>query len=80
VHWSIYGRHVDSVYGILTDAAPLSIAKAAGEAIASVEGASSIDAAVMASAAQRGDIVYTSGRDDLERLAAYFLGVRILSV
>jgi len=44
------------------------IAKRAGEAIARVPGATTIDAIVMASAAARGDVVYTSDFGDLERL------------
>jgi hypothetical protein len=61
---------------------PLSyrLSRVAGEALAKVPGASVTDAVVMASAAQRGDIVYTSDMDDLSRLAAYFPGVRLLSV
>jgi len=61
---------------------PLSerVAKLAGEALASVRGATPIDAIVMASAAQRGDIVYTSDVDDLDRLSAYFRAVRILAI
>lgn len=61
---------------------PLSerVAKLAGEALASVRGATAIDAIVMASAAQRGDVVYTSDVDDLQRLAAYFRTVRVLGI
>lgn len=44
------------------------LAKRAGEAMAKVQGATTIDAIVMASAAARGDYVYTSDFDDLERL------------
>lgn len=39
-----------------------------------------IDAIVMASAAQRGDTLYTSDFDDMARLATKFPGVRVLSV
>ena len=39
-----------------------------------------IDAIVMASAAQRSDVVYTSDFDDLTRLGACFPAVRILGV
>jgi predicted nucleic acid-binding protein len=39
-----------------------------------------IDAIVMASAAQRGDAVYTSDFDDMTRLATKFPGVRVLAV
>lgn len=55
-------------------------AKLAGEAIASVAGATAIDAIVMASAAKRGDVVFTSDADDLERLRTFFPSVRVLSV
>jgi predicted nucleic acid-binding protein len=44
------------------------LAKRAGEAMAKVPGATTIDAIVMASAAVRGDVVYTSDFGDLERL------------
>jgi len=43
-----------------------SLAKIAGEALAAVRSATAIDAIVMASAAQRGDLVYTSDVGDLE--------------
>lgn len=46
------------------------LARIAGEAMAEVPAATVIDAIVMASAAQRGDTVFTSDLDDLERLAA----------
>lgn len=61
---------------------PLSerVAKIAGEALGSVRGSTAIDAIVMASAAQRGDIVYTSDVADLQRLAAHFRAVRILGI
>jgi hypothetical protein len=54
------------------------IAKRAGEAIARVPTATVVDAIVMASAAQRGDTVYTSDYDDLSRLQAAFPSVRVL--
>jgi predicted nucleic acid-binding protein len=56
------------------------LARIAGEALASVAGATSIDAIVMASAAQRGDVVFTSDVDDLERLRAHFPAVRVLGI
>ena len=56
------------------------LAKLAGAAIAAVPGATPIDALVMASAAQRGDVVYTSDFDDLERLRSHFPSVRVLRV
>jgi predicted nucleic acid-binding protein len=56
------------------------LAKLAGEALASVKGSTPIDAIVMASAAQRGDIVYTADVGDLERLTGYFRTVRVLGI
>ena len=52
----------------------------AGEAIAAVPSATAVDAIVMASAAQRGDVVYTSDFEDLERLRQRFPSVRVLRV
>ena len=70
--------------GILdsVDVEPLSVvlAKRAGEALAAIRGATLVDAIVMASAASRGDIVYSSDIDDLERLRRYFPSVRVLQV
>ena len=51
------------------------LARIAGAGLEAVRGSSAIDAAVMASAAQRGDEVYTSDFDDLEALRGYFRGV-----
>lgn len=56
------------------------LAKTAGEAIASVPGATTIDAIVMASAARRGDVVLTSDVDDLQALQRHFPTVRVLAV
>lgn len=53
------------------------IAQIAGEAAGEV-GATAVDAIVMASAAQRGDVVYTSDFDDLDRLRKFFPGVTVL--
>lgn len=62
------------------DVEPLTagLAKIAGEAMAAVRGATLVDAIVMASAASRGDIVYTSDIGDLERLRRQFPSVRML--
>ncbi len=57
-----------------------SLAKLAGEALAATKGATSIDAIVMASAAQRGDVVYTADIADLTKLAGYFRTVRVLGI
>ena len=62
------------------DVEPLTeaLATLAGEALAAVKGATLVDAIVMASAASRGDIVYSTDVDDLERLQGYFPSVRLL--
>lgn len=59
------------------DVEPVSehLGKLAGEAIAALPGATVVDALVMASAAQRGDVIYTSDFEDLDRLHAHFRGV-----
>jgi hypothetical protein len=61
---------------------PLSgaLAQTAGEALAAIKSASPIDAVVMAAAAMRGDVVYTSDIVDLERLRRHFPSVRVLSL
>lgn len=51
----------------------------AGEALAKVKAATTIDAIVMASAALRGDVVYTTDAGDLERLRLFFPSVRVLA-
>ena len=56
------------------------LARIAGECVTDVAGATTVDAIVMASAAQRGDAVYTSDIPDLERLRAVFPGVRVFGV
>lgn len=64
------------------DVEPLSeaLAKAAGEALGAVRGSTLVDAVVMASAASRGDVVYASDVEDLERLRRHFPTVRVLAV
>jgi predicted nucleic acid-binding protein len=54
------------------------LARVAGEAMAALPSATVVDAIVMASAAQRGGVVYTSDIADLERLQARFPGVRLM--
>lgn len=56
------------------------LAKVAGEALAAVKRATAVDAIVMASAARRGDVVYTSDFDDLSRLQGHFHSVRVLGI
>jgi predicted nucleic acid-binding protein len=54
------------------------LVKLAGEAMANVRGATTIDALVMATAARCGGLVYTSDVDDLTNLTRFFRGVRVL--
>ncbi|MCW5816744.1 MAG: hypothetical protein KIT84_37440 [Labilithrix sp.] len=57
------------------------LCRAAGEALAAVEGATLADAVVMASAALRGGgIVYTSDPDDLRALNAHSPTVLVVAV
>jgi predicted nucleic acid-binding protein len=56
------------------------VARLAGEALAAVPSATTIDAVVMASAARRGDVVLTGDVHDLQRLAVFFPSVRVLAV
>jgi predicted nucleic acid-binding protein len=70
-------RILDGLFVEHTDDA---LVKSAGEAVAVVSAAGVVDAIVMASAARRGDVVYTSDFHDLDRLRRYFPSVRILAV
>jgi hypothetical protein len=55
--------------GVRVEPADIGLMKLAGEALGAVSGA-----------ARRGDVVYTSDFDDLDRLRAYFPDVRVLHV
>jgi len=66
--------------GVRIEPLHLALARAAGEALASVKSATAVDAVVMASAALRGDVVYTSDALDLEKLRGHFPTVRVLAV
>lgn len=65
---------------VVVDPLTEKLARRAGESLAAVKGATSVDAIVMASAAQRGDAVYTGDMDDLERLQRFFPSVRLFEV
>ena len=82
VEW--WRRRTDLAEEILAavDVEPLDemLARTAGEALAAVPDATAIDAVVMASAARRGDVVYTSDFADLSRLQTHFRAVRVLAV
>jgi len=66
--------------GVRVEPLHTTLAQIAGEALAAVRATSPVDAVVMASAASRGDIVYTSDVTDLEKLRRYFPNVRVLAV
>lgn len=68
------------VRGVRVEPIDAALAKLAGEAIAAVDGATAVDALVMASAARRGDVVYTSDFEDLDRLRRFFPDVTVLVV
>ena len=79
--WWRSGRQAHYVKAFEIEPMTERLAKTAGEAIAAVAGATVVDAIVMASAAQRDDVVYTSDFDDLSRLRdGHFRGVRVLGV
>jgi predicted nucleic acid-binding protein len=64
------------------DVPTLELAKLAGLALAgsNARRAAAVDAIVMASAALRGDVVYTTDVHDLTRLQGFFPSVRVLGV
>lgn len=79
--WRGHGRAGDRILaGMQIEPLSAELAKLAGNAIAAVPRATAVDAIVMASAAQRGDLVYTSDVGDLEALRAYFPDVKVLHV
>jgi predicted nucleic acid-binding protein len=77
--WRAGGRRQRQILDAV-DVEPITeaVARMAGEAIAALPEATAIDAIVMASAARRGGIVYTSDVADLERLRTRFPEVRVL--
>ena len=83
--WWRRGAHEKERTAILravrVEALGAQLARLAGIAVGLVPGAGTIDAIVMASAASRGDTVYTSDVDDLTRLrdrVPEFAGVQVL--
>jgi predicted nucleic acid-binding protein len=56
------------------------LAELAGKALRATGGSNAIDAIVVASAAQRGDVVYTSDVEDLLGFADVFPDVRVFGV
>jgi predicted nucleic acid-binding protein len=73
-------RHRELIAPMRIEPTTQHIAKAAGEALTNDTSASVVDAAVMASAALRGDVVFTSDLGDLGRLQTHFPTVRLFGV
>jgi hypothetical protein len=74
-------RRDDILMSVDIEPLELPLARLAGEAIAAVPRATLVDAVVVASAARRGDLVFTSEYDDLTRLAvSFFNGVKVFAV
>jgi predicted nucleic acid-binding protein len=65
---------------VLVEPLTVDLAKRAGEALAIVGEATLVDAIVMASAASRGDVVYSSDVEDLERLRQVYPAVKVLGI
>ena len=66
---------------VIIEPLSLTLAKLAGEAMAAVRGATLVDSVVVASAAQRGDLILTQDVDDLSRIRdRVFPRVRIRAV
>ena len=66
---------------VVVEPLTLALARLAGEAMAVVRGATLVDAVVVASAAQRGDLVITGDLVDLSRIRdAAFRSVRLRPV
>ena len=80
--WRGRSNRVDGILAMFTiEDLTERLAKLAGQAMAAVPSATVVDAIVMASAASRGDPVYTSDVGDLVRLRdGRFPTVRVLSV
>lgn len=70
----------DILESVLVEHTDDALVRLAGEAIATVPGATCVDALVMASAARRGGVVVTSDVGDLLRLQRAFPSVRVLGV
>ena len=74
------GRMALLLEGVTIEAVDDDLAGMAGAALAAIARSTVVDALVMASAARRGGVVYTSDLDDLVRLAGHFRSVRVLHV
>jgi predicted nucleic acid-binding protein len=71
------GTHRALLESAFVESLSQAVAERAGELLARTGGANAIDAIVVASAAQRGDIIVTSDPDDLRELARPFAHVDV---
>jgi predicted nucleic acid-binding protein len=80
--WYREQRDARRILAIAKAVEPVSeaLAELAGKALRATGGSNAIDAIVMASAAQRGDVVYTSDVGDLLGFADVFPDVRVFGV
>jgi len=74
------GTHVAILEAATLEPLSPALAKAAGELLAKAKRSNAVDAIVVVSAAQRGDIVATDDPDDLGGLASHVRGVDVLEV
>jgi len=74
-------RRDDILRSVDIEPLELPLARLAGEAVDAVPYATLVDAVVVASAARRGDLVFTSDYEDLARLVvSFFNGVKVFAV
>jgi len=71
------GTHRALLESAVLEALSPELAQRAGELLADVGGSNAIDATVVASAAQRGDVIVTGDADDLRRFAAAMRNVTV---
>jgi predicted nucleic acid-binding protein len=74
------GKHGDILESADVEALTDSLSRSAGMLLAQTRRSNAVDATVVASAAQRGDLVVTGDLDDLRELARHVRGVTIESV
>ena len=74
------GTHAALLESGTLEALTPELAKLAGRLLAETGGSNAVDATVIASAAQRGDIVVTGDRGDLDELARAVTGVTVEAI
>lgn len=74
------GPHAVLLEAAVLEALTPALARATGELLARAKSRDTIDATVIVSAAQRGDLVVTDDPRDLKRLASFVRGVDVMEV